>query len=139
MKKVLGTVAYVILGITIHALWEAKVVGLHENNPVDWLFASVQLSRIIVVLLILITVGATIYAWRWGRQIIIYKASYGGRDVTDRVNEQVKSGTNEIPVTNDTMGGDPMPLIPKTLTIEYYAPGRRRKIEVQEGGTAKLE
>lgn len=44
----------------------------------------------------------------------------------------------ELPVTGDTLGGDPAPGIVKTLTVEYGLNGNRRTASARDGETLRL-
>jgi hypothetical protein len=68
----------------------------------------------------------------------IISASYGAgrqrRDVTDRVRSMVRDGRLAIRVDNDTLGGDPAPNVPKSLTVTYASGrGGQREVRANEG------
>jgi hypothetical protein len=64
----------------------------------------------------------------------IISATYGAgrqrRDVTDRVRSMVRDGRLYIPVSNDTLGGDPAPDVRKALWVTYST-GRGKQLEVR--------
>jgi outer membrane lipoprotein SlyB len=72
----------------------------------------------------------------------ITRATYGSgnynADVTSRLNSQVQSGQLNIPVNNQTMGGDPAPQQSKRLTVQYAVNGQSNQIIVNEGDTLRL-
>lgn len=72
----------------------------------------------------------------------IIRASYGARstfaDVTERVRSQVVNGTIAMQVNADTLGGDPLPNTPKTLTVQYRLGNARRTIRVNDFDTLRL-
>ena len=72
----------------------------------------------------------------------IYSATYGtqGRtlDATRAVTARVANNRLELPVTGDTLGGDPAPGVVKTLTVDYELNGRRRTATAQDGETLRL-
>jgi DUF3011 family protein/DnaJ-like protein len=72
----------------------------------------------------------------------ITRARYGAgnrmADVTARMNSQIRGGQLSMRVTNDTMGGDPSPNQPKTLTVQYLYNGGQGQVVVNEGGTLNL-
>ena len=72
----------------------------------------------------------------------IYSATYGvqGRtlDATRAVAARVSNNRLELPVTGDTLGGDPAPGIVKTLTVDYELNGRRRTATARDGETLRL-
>ena len=61
--------------------------------------------------------------------LVINRAIYGAgnrqHDVTAALNAQIRDGRLRLPVTNDTMGGDPYRNRPKTLQIWYTFRGRQ--------------
>src|SRR2546427_5174115 len=72
----------------------------------------------------------------------INRAVYGsgGRsvDVTSRLNSQIQGGQLNLEVSNQTMGRDPAPNQPKTLTVQYTLNGRSNQVVVNEGDTLRL-
>jgi hypothetical protein len=72
----------------------------------------------------------------------INRAVYGsgGRsvDVTSRLNSQIQGGQLNLEVSNQTMGRDPAPNQPKTLTVQYTSNGRSNQVVVNEGDTLRL-
>lgn len=72
----------------------------------------------------------------------IYSATYGvqGRtlDATRAVTARLSGNRLELPVTGDTLGGDPAPGVVKTLTVDYELNGRRRTATAQDGETLRL-
>src|SRR5882724_9097120 len=64
----------------------------------------------------------------------------GGRsvDVTSRLNSQIQGGRLNLEVSNQTMGRDPAPNQPKTLTVQYMLNGRSNQVVVNEGDTLRL-
>lgn len=72
----------------------------------------------------------------------IYSATYGAQgrtiDATRAVTARVANNRLELPVTGDTLGGDPAPGIVKTLTVEYGLNGNRRTASARDGETLRL-
>ena len=72
----------------------------------------------------------------------INRAVYGsgGRsvDVTSRLNSQIQGGQLNLEVSNQTMGRDPAPNQPKTLTVQYTLNGRSNQVVVNEDDTLRL-
>ncbi len=73
----------------------------------------------------------------------ILSASYGvpGRlsvDVTRAVSARVQDKRAEIPVTADTLGGDPAPGVLKTLTVVFEVNGRSATASATDGETLLL-
>src|SRR2546421_435718 len=72
----------------------------------------------------------------------INRAVYGsgGRsvDVTSRLNSKIQGGQLNLEVSNQTMGRDPAPNQPKTLTVQYTLNGRSNQVVVNEGDTLRL-
>ena len=72
----------------------------------------------------------------------IYSATYGvqGRtlDATRAVTARLSGNRLELPVTGDTLGGDPAPGVVKTLAVDYELNGRRRTATAQDGETLRL-
>jgi len=74
----------------------------------------------------------------YGGRVTILSAQYGARDrfadVTRILRTRMgRDGRLQLPVGNDTMGGDPAPATPKVLRIEYEIQGRRLHKDVREG------
>jgi hypothetical protein len=71
-----------------------------------------------------------------GGGLQILRADYGTQnhfsDVTARLNSQVQNGTLSLPITNDTMGGDPADDRKKTLNVWYLYNGRTANVVVNE-------
>jgi hypothetical protein len=75
--------------------------------------------------------------------LIIDSAQYGAKgktnDVTDILKSKIVSGhIKDFPVTNDTLGPDPIEGERKILTVKYTYCGELRSIEVLERGTLSL-
>jgi hypothetical protein len=75
--------------------------------------------------------------------LVIDSAQYGARgqvnDVTDILSSRIIYGRLErFPVTNATLGPDPIYGTPKTLTVKYKYCGKPHTISVPEGGTLSL-
>ncbi len=72
----------------------------------------------------------------------IFRGVYGdGRrqmDVTDRLNSQIQDGQLSLPVTSDTLGGDPAPGRRKTLTVDYSLNGGSGQMVLNEGDFLNL-
>ncbi len=72
----------------------------------------------------------------------INRAVYGSGsrsfDVTSRLNSQIQGGQLNLEVNNQTMGRDPAPNQPKTLTVQYTLNGRSNQVVVNEGDTLRL-
>lgn len=89
-----------------------------------------KLTRSLLVLL------ATLFlAQAAGAQQIIsayYGAQGRGSDVSRRIQRMVNAGERRISVTNDTMGGDPAPGVPKRLRVTYEVGGRQYSQVVAE-------
>jgi DnaJ-like protein len=75
-------------------------------------------------------------------ELRIDRAVYGeGRrtvDVTDQVRAQIRDGRLNIPVSNQTMGGDPARNRPKTLTVWYRLDGHDAEVTVNENEYLEL-
>jgi hypothetical protein len=73
----------------------------------------------------------------------ITRAEYGEgnrmADVTRALSSQVQGGQLVLRVSNQTMGGDPAPNQPKTLTVWYTINGRSEQVTVREGETLDLD
>ena len=67
-----------------------------------------------------------------------YGAGYRTLDVTSRLNSQIQNDQLSLQVSNDTMGGDPAPNQPKTLTVQYAVNGRTSQVVINEGDTLRL-
>jgi hypothetical protein len=75
--------------------------------------------------------------------LVIESALYGAGektvDVTHILRSKIESGKiNNFPVTNQTMGGDPIVGVGKTLTIKYSYMGQSRSISISEGSKVSL-
>lgn len=74
--------------------------------------------------------------------VSIVAAAYGtqdrGADVTPVVQDIVRKGGMEIPVSNETLGGDPVPGIQKHFGIVYRKGGAPCARAALEGETVKL-
>jgi hypothetical protein len=75
--------------------------------------------------------------------LIIDSAQYGAKgrfnDVTDILSSKIIYGRLEkFPVTNATLGPDPIYGTPKILTVRYKYCGKFHTISVPEGGTLSL-
>jgi class 3 adenylate cyclase len=72
----------------------------------------------------------------------IVKAIYGTKnnavDVTRELTAQMKGGSIDTYVTNQSLGGDPDPGIAKTLQVEYLRNGEIKTKKVQEGARIQL-
>jgi hypothetical protein len=72
----------------------------------------------------------------------IYSATYGAQgrtlDATRAVTARLNNNRLELPITGDTLGGDPAPGVVKTLTVDYELNGRRRTATAQDGETLRL-
>jgi Protein of unknown function (DUF4197)/Peptidase family M48/DnaJ-like protein C11, C-terminal len=72
----------------------------------------------------------------------ILRAEYGAgsrsSDVTARLNSQIQDDQLSLPVTNDTMGGDPAQGHAKTLTVRYSYKGAAGQVAVNEGDYLRL-
>ena len=74
----------------------------------------------------------------YGGGIVILSAGYGARDRFVDVTRilqgrQGRDGTLRMNVTNDTMGGDPIPGPDKVLRVDYQFQGRTLHKDVREG------
>jgi hypothetical protein len=73
---------------------------------------------------------------------IVIAAAYGtldqGKDVTPAVQDIVRKGIMEITVSNETLGGDPVPGIQKRFGIVYRMGGALCARAALEGETIKL-
>jgi len=71
----------------------------------------------------------------------VISANYGVRgrtiDVTNNVSARRSGLRVNVPVTSETMGGDPAPGVVKTLTVEYEINGRRRVATAMDGETLR--
>ncbi len=68
----------------------------------------------------------------------VYGAGRRAVDVTEQVRAQVRDGRLNIPVSNQTMGGDPARNRPKTLTVWYTLDGHGAQVTVNENDYLKL-
>src|SRR5579862_4348780 len=68
----------------------------------------------------------------------LYGAGKRTMDVTARLNGQVHDGELKVPVSNDTMGGDPAHNAVKTLTVWYTFNGRAAQVTINENGFLNL-
>jgi hypothetical protein len=75
-------------------------------------------------------------------ELRITRALYGtdrkSVDVTYQLNSQIRDGRLNIPVQNQTMGGDPAHNKPKALTVWYTFDGRPGQVTVNETGFLQL-
>lgn len=75
-------------------------------------------------------------------RVTVLAASYGSgrrsREVTDVVRSMVRGGRIDMAVENHTLGADPAPGRPKTLTVVYTVDGLRRQARVPEHGRLLL-
>ena len=76
------------------------------------------------------------------RNLNIVQASYGAgsrrKDVTSRLQSMVRNNRLSVLVNNSTMGGDPAFNQPKDLQVTYEYQGRRRNVNMGEGGRLTL-
>lgn len=76
-------------------------------------------------------------------QVTIIAAAYGtmaaGADVTPAVRDIIRRGILAIPVSNETLGGDPVPGIQKHFGVVYSVKGRMYARAALEGETVKLD
>ena len=76
--------------------------------------------------------------------LAIIQASYeatdgtGAKDVTSIVSPMVKDDTLAVPVSNDTLGGDPALNHVKQLRVAYTINGEKHETEIGEGGTLTI-
>jgi Protein of unknown function (DUF3011)/DnaJ-like protein C11, C-terminal len=68
----------------------------------------------------------------------VYGSSGRSVDVTSRLNSQIQGGQLNLEVSNQTMGRDPAPNQPKTLTVQYTLNGRSNQVVVNEGDSLRL-
>jgi hypothetical protein len=75
-----------------------------------------------------------------GLQITRAQYGYGPRvtDVTNLVASWVRGNRLEIPVSNQTMGGDPAYGVPKSLRVVYFWRGARYEANATEGQTLRI-
>lgn len=75
-------------------------------------------------------------------ELRITRAVYGAGDrtidVTEQVRAQVRDGRLNMPVQNDTMGGDPAFNRPKELTVWYTLGDRPGQVTVNENGLLQI-
>ena len=66
--------------------------------------------------------------------------AYGSRslDVTSRLNAQIRGEQLNLRVNNQSMGGDPAPGQPKTLTVNFTLDGKNGQRVVREGDSLHL-
>ncbi len=62
----------------------------------------------------------------------------GCMDVTDRVWDRLHDGVLEIPISNNDLGGDPAPNVPKQLTVRFLGRHEEREVTVDEGGVLRI-
>ena len=67
-----------------------------------------------------------------------YGADYRFLDVTERLNSTIQGDCLMLRITNETMGGDPAPERPKTLTVFYAFNGQPARMIVSEKDTLSL-
>ena len=74
--------------------------------------------------------------------LVICTATYGAQDkmndVTQILASNVKDGKLELLVSNDNLGGDPIPRVAKKLRVEYICAGKQHSTTVDEGETLSL-
>ena len=75
--------------------------------------------------------GLRIVSARWGSGAQIV-------NVADRLQGMVRNNRLSVRVNPETMGGDPVPNIPKMLSVIYDWHGKRRSKVVAEGRTLNL-
>lgn len=75
-------------------------------------------------------------------QLHINRAQYGANDrfsdVTNRLNSAIRNNSLSMQVNNDTMGGDPINNVVKTLRVGYTYNGRSDEVVVNESGRLEL-
>jgi len=148
--KILGIILLgIVSSILAVVLWESSLFkSWHTGNPIDaalnWLALRILVRRVILVGLAVWSFASFIYIWISLRRITIHSASYNSphvenNDVTEVLRERVEhEGFRRIPVTNESLGGDPEQFQPKRLTVDYSVYGRRRQRMVDEGGNLIL-
>jgi len=74
--------------------------------------------------------------------LLIMRAQYGAdyrfRDVTGLLNSRIQGDRLSMPVSNDSMGGDPAPDRPKILTVSYEFNGELGQVVLNERETLNL-
>lgn len=74
--------------------------------------------------------------------LAICTATYGaqdeGKDVTRILASRVKDGKLELLVSNENLGGDPVPGVVKKLQVEYLFAGKQHSATADEGETLSL-
>jgi len=74
--------------------------------------------------------------------LVICAATYGAQDKTNDVSQiltsKVRGGKLELLVSNDNLGGDPIPGVGKKLQVEYIHSGKRHSATVNERKTLVL-
>ncbi len=82
------------------------------------------------------------YPGNQNRNLRITQASYGAgnrrRDVTNLLQSRVRNNRLNVPVNNNTMGGDPAVGQPKDVQVAYEFQGQRRNVRVREGDNLTL-
>lgn len=68
----------------------------------------------------------------------VYGAGKRTVDVTARLSASIRDGELKVPVSNDSMGGDPARNQVKTLTVWYTFNGRSAQVTVNENGFLNL-
>ncbi len=75
-------------------------------------------------------------------KIQIVKAVYGAdgkqKDVTETLQKAVTGNELNFKVTNDALGGDPAPMVPKSLTVTYIIDGKEKTVTANEFGTLRI-
>jgi hypothetical protein len=106
---------------------------------------GITLSLLLVALLPLLTLRTQAQDRddrRPSGDLRITRAVYGAGkrtvDVTARLNGRVRDGQLKVPVSNDTMGGDPAHNAVKTLTVWYTFNGRAAQVTVNENDFLQL-
>jgi hypothetical protein len=75
-------------------------------------------------------------------ELTISAATYGAQDKTNDVTQilasQAKDGKLELLVSNDNLGGDPIPGVVKKLRVKYIYTGKQHSVTVDERETLSL-
>jgi len=74
--------------------------------------------------------------------LIIHSAKYGAKDkwndVTQLLRSKISAGRVELRVSNENLGGDPVPGVVKELVLDYSYGGKRSTKKILENETLSL-
>ncbi|MEO6120470.1 MAG: DUF3395 domain-containing protein [Terriglobales bacterium] len=67
-----------------------------------------------------------------------YGSGYRTTDVTSRLSSQIRGGQLNLPVNSNSMGSDPAPGQPKSVTVRYTVNGQSNTVMVNDGEMLRL-